>query len=346
MRKRVWTWALVGGMAAGVAGCEHRTPSPTSVQQGMEQVLAFAVEQQGAGNGSAIYAGGVGGVLRVSENPGCFSHAPAVSPDGRMVVYVSCSSPYGEDLYLGQPGLSGARLLTRTPDVESNPAWSPDGRWIAFDDDRGDVHGIVIIDSTGGHFRLIAQPLRSFRLGGWSFDAGSIVCSVEGADASVSQIMIVYVPSLTMLEVTSGPGRKSHPVWSRDRTLAYVRDGALCLLHGTSDSLITTVPGAVTGHVTWSPDAQWLVFEGTDSAGRTDIYRVRRDGADLVRLTAASFPGSTPVLSPDGTRIAYVARIGTTGKIYVMRADGSAMFPVTSFATNESEPAWTTAQRQ
>src|SRR6185295_8133570 len=76
----------------------------------------------------------LGGVPRLLVGGVDLDRGLAVAPDGRSFAFVSHDSLYAEPLNGGQP-----RLVTRGYELHS-PAWSPDGRWIAFV--QGDLHYI------------------------------------------------------------------------------------------------------------------------------------------------------------------------------------------------------------
>lgn len=109
--------------------------------------------------------------------------------------------------------------------------------------------------------------------------------------------------------------------------------------NGSGDTSLISSPDSVTGHLGWSSQDTWLLFEAR-SSGRTDVYRISRDGNVLTNLTLNSFPGSSPTLSADDRSIAYVANMNGISKIYLMSPDGSEMRPLTPFNFDEFQPAW------
>ncbi|NIP79161.1 MAG: S9 family peptidase, partial [Gemmatimonadetes bacterium] len=64
--------------------------------------------------------------------------SPAIAPDGRAVAYTVRSADwddnrYDTEIWLWRAGAEQPLPLTRTADGSStSPAWSPDGRWLAF----------------------------------------------------------------------------------------------------------------------------------------------------------------------------------------------------------------------
>lgn len=96
---------------------------------------------------------------RLAALPG-FHYHPAVASDGRAVVY--CESG---DLFVWRRGSAGPEPLVRTPFDEGNPAFSPDGRWLAYESNasgRSEVY-VEPFGRTGERVRISSAGGRAPR---------------------------------------------------------------------------------------------------------------------------------------------------------------------------------------
>jgi dipeptidyl aminopeptidase/acylaminoacyl peptidase len=147
---------------------------------------------------------------------------PAWSPDGGALVFVSKRRPDADrdnnwDLYSieAQPGAT-PRQLTRfegpdnDPDTESRPAWSPDGRMIAYL--QGGplkllyyaVQKLAVIPAAGGTPRILTAALdRNVANPAWSADGSAITFLLE--DNRALELARVPAAGGSVERVLAGP---------------------------------------------------------------------------------------------------------------------------------------------
>jgi DNA-binding winged helix-turn-helix (wHTH) protein/Tol biopolymer transport system component len=268
---------------------------------------------------------------------------PAFSPDGSRVAYswnkgdALDFSWYLEVKVLG----SDTRLrLTKQPAAfPPGPAWSPDGREIAFVragalDDRG----IFIISALGGPERKL-RSLASWqsalqRVVSWSPDGRWIAFADEAGtptyakpkDRGPNALYLISPETSETRQLTTPAADElgdSSPMFSPDgTTIAFVHTTAesrdeICTIPvqgGTPHRLDTS--GIWTNGLAWTADGQSIVFDRSHVGGFS-LWRVRSTGGEPHRLALPADRKNTLAPTIWQERLAYEAHedMSTVGRI-------------------------------
>jgi Tol biopolymer transport system component len=300
------------------------------------------VESEGPTRRSELFAVTADGRRRyVTTGLRCANRGPAISPDGKELVFESCDTSAGAvgDLYRVDVDRLMPVNLTRSPFVEYDAAWSPRGEWIAFLRDRGAERTLEILSEDGTTGATLLATSGWLELGGWSPDGGNVVVALH-EDAAIGQILTVAVPSAAVLRRTSGSAHRGGPVWSPDGALiAYLRDGELwCLwLDSNQEERFPVALDSVSGPLSWTHDARSVVLTGYGGS-RTDICRIGIADSSLAVLTGIELKAKDATVLPDGRRIAYLVFNGLIYQLFTMDLQGFTAQRVTSLTVEEFGP--------
>jgi TolB protein len=93
-------------------------------------------------------------------------------------------------------------------------------------------------------------------------------------------------------------------------------------------------------NASWAPDGDAIVFT-SERNGSADLYRVRRNGTDLERLTDSPAYDDQAAISPDGTELVFVTtRADGTADLWTMNVRTRTAKPLTSGPGGDFRPSW------
>ena len=223
-----------------------------------------------------------------------------------------------EDIHLGDlinNQLTNTQRLTTDPLDDLEPAWSPNGKKIAFTTNREDVNGdglrdnsIYTMNADGSNQTRLTPNIEHARQPSWSPDG--------------SKIAFTYVDSGLM-------------------GIASINtDGT-----GFTRLVEEPVGGALPGWSSWSPDGSKIAFM-THRDNNWEIYSMNTDGGNQTNITNNSALDQQPRWSPDGQQIAFFSDRDTSPgavpelNLYLMNPNGLGLERITDFSGNEFDLSW------
>ncbi|HUO86725.1 MAG TPA: peptidase S9, partial [Thermoanaerobaculia bacterium] len=282
-------------------------------------------------------------VLSSERTGGDLSVAPAISPDGTQVAFLSSRDLFTIDLFLAdaRTGEVRRRLLSAAGNphfdalrfLDSAGGWSPDGERLAFVVFEEGDHAIALVDVGSGRVIERHRPdVGSISSPTFSPDGRTLAFS--GTRHGISDLYLLDLASGELRQLTDDLDAQLQPAFSTDgRTLAFVTDrraggepGGLSfqplrlgLYDMASGAIEILVPFAGAKHIDpkWSPDGGELYFV-SDVGGVSDLFAIALGDRRVRRLTrlATGVSGITD-LSPS---ISVATRTGRL--LYSTRDDG------------------------
>ncbi len=240
--------------------------------------------------------------------------SPQVSPDGHWVAYAltsvdSAKDKRNTDLWMVSWDGSQSVQLTNSPDGESSPLWSPDGKYLSFLSSRQGAKStqVWLLDRRGGEAVKLTDVKAGVSDYSWAPDGKKLALIIRDPDPEEKP--------------ADSPGTAKPMVINKYQ---FKRDGAgyitatdryshIYLFDLNSKKLDTLTRGNFNhSDPVWSPDGKSIAFVSNrtpnpDRNSNTDIFVVEaKPGAQPRQITTWKGEDDSPQWSPDGTRIAYL----------------------------------------
>jgi len=270
--------------------------------------------------------------------------APAVSPDGRTLVFSRVSPDYyNVSLWLLHLG-EGYKPLGKEEKVQTGgmtnygAAWLPDGLEFVFSSGRG------------------------ANLGLWRMAPSSVAIprkiNVDASDASEPAISKLgnrlafvtgkYVSNVWRIDL-DGKGREArptrfiastqgelYPAYSPDgRKIAFVSERSgkdeiwICDSDGSKAAQLTSMDGPVVYGPSWSPDSKNIAFTAVQQGMKDDIYSMSANGGAPRRLTTHPAEDKWPFWSNDGKWIYFASTRSGREELWKMPSSGGEAIQIT-----------------
>jgi dipeptidyl aminopeptidase/acylaminoacyl peptidase len=268
--------------------------------------------------------------------------SPAISPNGQQVAFTIRETNWDENAYetevwIGDAATGQSRQITNARKSSSQPAFSPDGAWLAFISDRDGKRQIYRIALRGGEAERLSNTEDGVNNFSWSPDSKTI--------------------AFTTIDPMSEAMKEREKRWGdvkiEDQDQRYTHLHVLDVAARTARQV--TKGNFVVGSFDWSPDGRHIAYDHRSTSdpadgGTADISVVLPATGQSQVVVAQEGPDTSPRWSPDGTQLAFVTAMGKPffffqNSVIATIAPGSANVKSLSEAFDEDPNmvAWTKA---
>ncbi len=242
---------------------------------------------------------------------------PAFSQDGKQLAFAWKENVEGNfDIYIKLIGAGAPLRLTTDAADDVNPAWSPDGRFVAFVRSWSNRSEVILVPALGGAERKVCELKTIWSHVAWSPDGKSLLVSDGETMQSRVGLFLVNIETGAKFRLTTPQGFASdeNAVFSPNgKTLAFKRT----IYRSAEDIFITdvnaneskrlTFGNAPINGLTWTSDSAEILFSSYRENANVLLSVNTTDGKEEL-LTVVGRNAINPSMATNGHTLAFVEK--------------------------------------
>jgi TolB protein len=238
----------------------------------------------------------------------------------------------------------GGQVALNSPEPIISPAWSPDGKQLAYVSFEKQKAVVYVQDTSSGARRELANFRGSNSAPAWAPDGQSLALTLSRENGS--QLYLMDRNGGNVRRLTNSNAIDTEPAFSPDgRSIYFVSDRG-----GSPQIYRTGVGGGAAERVTFngtynispaiSPDGRTLAYISRQGgAFRLYTLDLAAGGAQAIALTDTS-DDESPSFAPNGRLIIYASRAGGRDVLMTTTLDGKIKARLISTNVDVREPVW------
>lgn len=230
-----------------------------------------------------------------------YDSAPAFSPDGTKIAYVSYQDDVQNIWIVDSEGKEEPKHITNTATLDNRPTWSPDGNTIIFSSAKLNDNAepkLCIVNSNGTNLRQLGKGVQGYNPSCSPYN-GQIVF------VSQNNLWIMKGIDDEQPKYVTTRGYHDYPCWMDNaKKVLFFSDNDLHLINIDKEGSVCLTNTAWNSFPSVSLKTNKIAFISNRS-GNYDLWIMNSDGTKPVQITDDKYNELYPCFSSDGSKIVF-----------------------------------------
>ncbi len=246
-----------------------------------------------------------------------------------------------KDLWVVNLDGSGLTPLTQNNMLNLGPAWSPDGRHLAYTSYKRRNPDLFLMDLSRGTDAVLSAREGSNTGPTFTPDGKHVAAALSYQGNS--EIYLLTLDGKIAERLTNNQAIDIQPTFSPDgQKIAFTSDrignpNVFLMDRDGSNVQRLTFNGKYNASPAWSPTGKWIAYASRDDG---NIWIISPDGEESRRITNGEGSNEDPSWSPDGRYVVFSSNRSGTYDLWAADIITGTVTRITNLPGDERRPAW------